>query len=53
MAIGATDPNTGAQPFNPVAPVAGVDGNGRATLTYTCIGDAAHIDVRKLSCSEI
>ena len=53
VAIGATDANTGAQPFSPAAPVAGQDVNGCATLTYTCSGISANIEVRKLSCSEV
>ena len=51
--IGATDANTGAQAFNPMTPVAGQGEDGCATLTYTCSGIAANVDVRKLSCSEV
>ena len=53
VAIGAADPETGAQEFNPMAPVAGQDANGCATLTYMCTGFAANVGVRKLSCSEV
>ena len=51
--IGATDANTGAQPFAPAAPVAGMNGDGCSTLTYTCTGFSANIGVRKLSYSEV
>ena len=51
--IGATNAATGAQAFNPAAPVAGQGEDGCATLTYTCSGIAANVDVRKLSCSEL
>ncbi|PAV62010.1 hypothetical protein WR25_00577 [Diploscapter pachys] len=36
VTIGATDPTTGAHPFDPAAPMPGVDGNGCSTLLYSC-----------------
>ena len=51
--IGATNAATGAQPFNPAAPAQGVNASGCATLTYMCSGISAHIEVRKLSYSEV